>query len=78
MLGQCAALTHLNISYTSISGEGGAKRLAGVLGHCRELVHLNLRSTVKIRHIETTIFDPASVFLNFLYLVYLIYCYFTQ
>ncbi len=29
------------------------------------------------RHIETTIFDPASEFLNFLYLVYLLYCCFT-
>ena len=36
------------------------------------------RDTVPVRDIETTIFDPASVFLNFLYLVYLIYCYFTQ
>ena len=29
------------------------------------------------RDIETTIFDPASDFLNFLYLVYLLYCCFT-
>ncbi len=34
--------------------------------------------TVSTRHIETTIFDPASEFLNFLYLVYLLYCYFTN
>ena len=34
-------------------------------------------STWSIRHIETTIFDPASEFLNFLYLVYLLYCFFT-
>ena len=29
------------------------------------------------RDIETTIFDPARDFLNFLYLVYLLYCCFT-
>ena len=34
--------------------------------------------TVGTRHIETTSFDPASELLNFLYLVYLLYCYFTQ
>ncbi len=34
--------------------------------------------TVSTRDTETTIFDPASEFLNFLYLVYLLYCYFTS
>jgi hypothetical protein len=34
--------------------------------------------TEVFRDIETTSFDPASVFLNFLYIVYLLYCYFTQ
>ena len=29
------------------------------------------------RDIETTSFDPDNEFLNFLYLVYLLYCYFT-
>ena len=32
---------------------------------------------MKNRHIETTIFDPTSEFLNFLYLAYLLYCCFT-
>jgi hypothetical protein len=36
-----------------------------------------LTDTVSTRDIETTIFDPASEFLNFLYLVYLLYCYLT-
>ena len=35
-------------------------------------------STEGTRDIETTIFDPASEFLNFLYLVYLLYCCFTS
>ena len=30
------------------------------------------------RDIKTTTFDPASVFLNFLHLVHLLYCYFTK
>jgi hypothetical protein len=35
-------------------------------------------ATGSIRHMETTIFDPASEFLIFLYLVYLLYCCFTK
>jgi Ran GTPase-activating protein (RanGAP) involved in mRNA processing and transport len=42
--GQCPALAHLDLSGNSDfgAGAGGAERLAGVLGQCRELVHLNL------------------------------------
>jgi Ran GTPase-activating protein (RanGAP) involved in mRNA processing and transport len=34
---------HLDLSGNSDFGAGGAERLAGVLGQCLELVHLNLR-----------------------------------
>ena len=36
------ALTHLDLSGNSYFGTSGSERLAGVLGQCRELVHLNL------------------------------------
>jgi hypothetical protein len=38
----CPALVHLDLSGNSNFGAGGAESLAGVLGECRELVHLNL------------------------------------
>ena len=43
MLTQCPALSHLDLSSNSNLGSAGAERLAGVLGQCRKLVHLNLR-----------------------------------
>ena len=43
-LGQCTALTHLDLSYNWICKSPGAEeRLAGVLGQCPTLVYLNLR-----------------------------------
>ena len=42
VLGQCAALAHLNLSLNRI-GSRGAKSLAGVLAQCTALAHLNLR-----------------------------------
>lgn len=35
-------------------------------------------STILTGDTETTIFDPTREFLKVLYLVYLLYCYFTQ
>jgi Ran GTPase-activating protein (RanGAP) involved in mRNA processing and transport len=40
---QCPALTHLDLNDNHNFGAAGAERLPGVLGQCRELVHLNLR-----------------------------------
>ncbi len=45
MLAQYPALTHLDLSCNFYFGAAGAERLAGVLGQCRELVHLNLAGT---------------------------------
>jgi hypothetical protein len=42
VLGQCTALTHLDLSYNWICKSPGAEeRLAGVLAQCPALVHLN-------------------------------------
>ena len=43
MLGQCTALTHLNLSYNWISA-AGAERLSGLLTQCTVLAHLDLSS----------------------------------
>jgi hypothetical protein len=40
VLAQCPALAHLDLSFNSNFGAGGAERLAGVLGRCRELENL--------------------------------------
>jgi len=42
MLGQCRALTHLNLGYNWIR-KGRVECLAGVLGQCTVLASLNLR-----------------------------------
>ena len=42
VLGQCAALAHLNLNGNKI-GEEGAERLARVLGQCLPLAHLDFR-----------------------------------
>jgi hypothetical protein len=39
---QCPALAHLDLQVNLNFGTDGAVRLAGVLGQCRELVHINL------------------------------------
>jgi hypothetical protein len=41
------------------------------------LVLMDTYITVGTRDIETTIFDPTSEFLNFMCIVYLLYCSFT-
>ena len=41
VIGQCAALAHLDLSHTDIR-EAGAASLAPVLGQCAALTHLNL------------------------------------
>jgi len=41
VLAQCAALTHLDLSYNDITA-AGAENLAGVLGQCASLTVLNL------------------------------------
>ena len=47
VLGQCTALTHLDLSYNWICKSPGAEeRLAGVLVQCPGLVHLNLSDNV--------------------------------
>ena len=42
MLGQCAGLTHLDLSDNFIE-DAGAASLAEVLGQCAALAHLDLR-----------------------------------
>jgi hypothetical protein len=42
VLGQCAALAHLDISFNQI-GDAGAESLAEVLGQCAALAHFILR-----------------------------------
>ena len=39
----CTVLAHLDLSCNSIH-DAGTQKLAGILGQCRELVHLNLRA----------------------------------
>jgi Ran GTPase-activating protein (RanGAP) involved in mRNA processing and transport len=41
VLGHCAELTHINLSYNGL-GADGTGRLAGVLGQCAALAHLDL------------------------------------
>jgi hypothetical protein len=42
VLGQCAALAHLNLSNNFIYNEAGAECVAGVLAQCAALAHLDL------------------------------------
>jgi hypothetical protein len=42
VLAQCASLAHLDLSSKNGIGDAGAESLAGVLGHCSALAHLNL------------------------------------
>ena len=48
VLGQCASLTHLDLSANNI-GDEGAGRLAAGLGQCASLAYLNLERNAMTR-----------------------------